>query len=160
MILYNNKWLSLMQKDGYVYVHNNAGDGSIVAVLPYRGDEILLRMESRPCWGNGLQLASITGIVDEPTLEAVAKKELLEEAGFDVPIENIHPIGKIKECKCSDSVIYLFAADVSDLEEGEPTTEDVREKDGYCVWLDINGPIDTEDPIVFAMIHKLKEKTW
>lgn len=150
--LYKNKWLSLnnitfpeRNVPGYVFSREESCDGKKVAVLPYRYDEdgemeLLLRKEYTPCWSEDLVISSITGGVEKEGPFHTVLEELKEEAGFmslaqEEPEARIQELGTCFGVKSTDTVFYLYAVNVQDLDQDEPTTADLQEKESHCFWV-------------------------
>ena len=121
--LFSNEWLSLYQTaKGYVYSHETRCDGQIVLVLPYQrvgkdAWKFLVRLEQLP-WQNRL-VCGITGGCEGNPIED-AQRELLEEAGYDAPLESFINLGTTRASKSADTVYHLFAVDVAGLTPTKP----------------------------------------
>lgn len=171
--LFDNRWLSLNQIQfpernvpGYIFSREESCNGQKVAVLPYRYDkegdmELLLRKEYTPCWSEELIVSSITGGVEKNDPFHTVIEELKEEAGFmylssEEPETRIQELGTCFGVKSTDTVFYLYAVNVQDLDQEEPTTTDLQEKESHCFWVkDHNiGKIIPEigDPILAMLL--------
>jgi len=125
-VLYADEWLSLRQTGGrYTYMHEEKSDGKAVAVLGFKTEEdgsykILGRFEEVPPHHDGISLCALTGMVekgDEPLETAV--RELSEEAGIEADQDQFENFGTTRPSKASDTTMFLFAVDLSDIEEKE-----------------------------------------
>lgn len=167
--LADNEWLALLNLkaphlgiDGYVFSHEGRCNGNIVAILPYRrvgkdAWEALLRDEVVPPWGLSSSLCAITGGCDHDDEEPVevARRELKEEAGYDVPVEELRSLGTCRGTKSTDTVFHLFTLDVTSMEQGEATGDGSRlEDEASTAWS--SEPEKCDDPLVSVMWARLK----
>lgn len=167
--LADNEWLTLhtlkaphMGINGYIFSHEVRCKGQIVAILPYRRVakdewEALLRDEVVPPWGLSSSVCSITGGCDHEDEEPVevAKRELKEEAGYDVPLEAFHSLGTCRGTKSTDTVYHLFGVDVTGEEAGEATGDGSQlEDEASTVWS--SEPETCDDPLVSVMWARIK----
>ena len=87
-VLYENKWLSLCEVDGYVYSHESRSNGRLVAILVIDSKkhpgQVYGRFEACPAHFDGRQLTSITGGVEKDDPMATAIMELEEEGSVKV----------------------------------------------------------------------------
>lgn len=171
--LHETDWLCLMEmKDpdngvnGYVYAHAKWCSGQGVAILPYRrtedgGIEFLLRQEVTPCWGMEPVLSSITGGMDKEGEDPAkaAGRELKEESGYDCgDINRWRYLGQCYSNKASDSIVYLFAVDLTGLEKTDDGSGDGTELEAkaWCEWRE--DPQEALDPLVGTMCLRLAVK--
>lgn len=163
--LYENKWIEVREKtiDGkgkYVYSHSNWCNGQGVAVLAYRindGVEFLGRYENCPAHSEDFDLCSITGGMDKVDESAVetAQRELLEEGGYDVPIEKFNYLGQVFPSKQSDNIQHLFIVDITGIEQGEIVGDGTFGEEGaYVEWIDNAKLAESHDPLLQAMYVK------
>jgi 8-oxo-dGTP pyrophosphatase MutT (NUDIX family) len=161
--IYSSKWLSMIQLDDpklgtYIYSHESRCDGKIISVLPYRikNDklEFLLRDELTPCWDTkNLVVSSITGGFEKDLTETVIH-EMKEEAGYDITEDEIIDLGTCRGTKSSDTVYHLYSVDLTNLEQGEVTTDgSYLESKAHCFWSDTID--NAQDPLVYVLYHKL-----
>jgi 8-oxo-dGTP pyrophosphatase MutT (NUDIX family) len=159
-ILYDNEWLQLRETpDGYVYSHEAKSDGQGVAVLAYRkrdgGAEVVGRYERCPCHQDGFALTSLTGLMDRDDEDAVgtAVRELQEEAGIEVAIGEMQPLGSVRPSKQADTFLHLFGVDVGDRDVGDAIGDGSSgEQDAYCAWV---TPVDaclSKSPVLATMV--------
>lgn len=178
--LFENKWLSLKKKtmdNGSEYVYSSAewcgSEG--VAVLPYRTKiisdngmflwertEYLGRFEICPAHSDDIKLYSITGGMDKegesPVFTAV--RELIEEGGYEVPVENMTYLGTARPSKASDITMHLFAVDVDKgSKEVEATTDgSLGEQGMFCDWISRNQLFEAKDSLLHTMYLRLHDK--
>lgn len=177
--LFSNKWQSIKHKqldNGSEYVYSSSpwcgGEG--VAVLPYRRklinkpwnyyeNEYLGRFEICPAHSDDVELCSITGGMDKdgesPVFTAV--RELIEEGGYDVPVENMIYLGTVRPSKSSDTTTHLFAVD---LDLGAKEVEAIGdgtlgEEGAYCSWITGEQLINAKDPLLQSMYLRLSKQT-
>lgn len=133
--LFISKWIkSYRTQDRYDYVNPIPG----LCILPYRITseiEFLLRDEFCPVIPNLITI--ITGRIDEgETPEQAAIRELKEEAGYEVLESQLKSIGEVilgKQSNCSEK---LFSVDLTDVPEGEITTDGtIHEKNSRNYWV-------------------------
>lgn len=165
--LYKTKWLSLksMTVDAaggaeYIYVHSEASGGLAVAVLPFRNLpegslEFLLRREVVPPWGLYPTPCSLTGMHEgDCSFAETAQRELKEEAGYTADLDRIISLGKCHPSKASDTVVHMFLADLSGLEQGKAEGDgSAFEELGSCYWT--QDPFESEDALMLAMVARL-----
>lgn len=155
--LFNNKWISLHDIDGYVFSHETRCNGNIVAVLGYKGDKFLGRFENTPSHSDDIELCSLTGGIDKgntPTQTAVI--ELEEEAGIKKEEKDFKSLGTVRPSKSSDTTVHLFAIDCNDVEIGEIKGDGSEgEKGSYCKWVTKEELINCKDPLVHTMLLRL-----
>jgi 8-oxo-dGTP pyrophosphatase MutT (NUDIX family) len=88
-------------------------DGMIVSILPFRikGNryEFLARLEVCPAHGPNLEWCSITGGVEsDKSLAANVQKELWEESGYQIELDDLISLGQVRPSKSADTTAYLF----------------------------------------------------
>lgn len=155
-ILFSNEWVSLREKDGYSYLHEDRCNGEIVVVLGYRNQEVLGRFEKTPCHSNKTELTSLTGGVEEGNSpKETAKMELEEEAGIKAELSRFKELGTLRPTKSSDTTVYIFAIELKEDEEPVENPEgdgSEGEKGAYCEWVSLKEAINCKDPLVHAAI--------
>jgi len=146
---------------GYEYLHEDRCSGKIVAILPYRyndeGIEFLLRNEITPCWNPDKKIiSSITGGVDKGnTAKETCKIELLEEAGYDIDMQDLCFLGKIYGTKSCDTQYYLYTIDLTYYDRQEATGDGSElEKQAHCFWGKFIN--DSLDPFIYVLYHRLQ----
>ncbi len=167
-VLHAGKFIQLKLREAedykYEYVHESRCDGQIVSILPYSSKKgILLRHEFTPCWGDGLNVSSITGGWEKSrhaTPIDTVIEELREEAGIVLHTEkSISSLGTCRGAKCIDTVYHLFAVDLDkgydEVEiEGDGSSLESR---AHNVWY--TDPMDVltyaVDPLVYVLYAKL-----
>ena len=153
----------------YYYKHVKLYNGSVIAILPYRytnyplgfNKEFLLINEMRPAWSiDKLISASLTGGVEKGSYpEATAVKELKEEAGYTVEESNLEYLGTTYSAKASDTIVHLFAVDVTDLVpeliKGDGTGLESMSKP---IWVTVKELTLVMDPLVIQMYFRFANK--
>lgn len=137
--LYNNEWLQLKDKNGYIYSHEVRCNGSIVLVLPYRvmGDScaFLVRDEVTPCWSDGPTRSAITGGVESMDPGEDAVREVKEESGYSILRSQLEFLGKCRASKSSDTYYFLYAVDVGELTPEEAEGDGSVNDKAPSVWV-------------------------
>jgi 8-oxo-dGTP pyrophosphatase MutT (NUDIX family) len=175
-VLHKGKFVELRLREAedykYEYLHEARCDGNIVAILPYNVTGVmglttyLLRHEFTPCWGDSLNVSSITGGWEKkrhPTPIDTVIEELREEAGIVLKTErSIRSLGTCRGTKSSDTLYHLFAVDLSlgyeEVEiEGDGGSLEAK---AHNVWYHNELEIleYAQDPMVFALYGRLKAK--
>lgn len=163
-VLHQNDWLSLhVVRDpnrgvgGYVYSHETRCQGRIVAILPTRSTpdgrvEYLLKSEMTPCWGFDQVISAITGGYEGGDIEDDAVRELLEETGYEIPRDELVPLGVSYASKSSDTIYSLFTADLTGLVPGVAVGDGSQvEAESAAVWVPAAGLVGVMDPQVSVM---------
>lgn len=175
--LYDNEWVSLRRitlpgeaddgVNGYVYSHETRCAGRIVSVLPYLitlpGLRFLLREEITPCWGSITepQLSTITGGWDEGddlTCFMTAQRELWEEAGYRVKLEDLVYLGGVRGTKSTDTQYHLFTVDLTGVEQTGDGEGDGSELEAVASnrWVDPKTlAAEALDPMAYVAMVKL-----
>src|SRR5262249_3647606 len=88
-VLFRNKFLAVIDRDGYIFCREVRSNGIVVAIVPFRktatGVQYLARLEVCPAHGMEQELCSITGGLEPgESIEESAQAEILEEAGYRV----------------------------------------------------------------------------
>src|SRR5262249_7831513 len=136
--LYETPFLSLKQRQNYIYVHESRSDGKLVALLVYdssRPDVVLGRYEICPAHGDtSPQLAAITGGVEKGTTPVeAALKELWEEAGYGADAVDLEPLGEVCPSKAADTRMYLYAFDAyGKVQQAATGDGSAYEQGAYC----------------------------
>ena len=174
--LWKNKWISIRKRpDGYTYLHEDRCNGMLVAVLPFKfvKDNMcyLARFEVIPPHllpeqtleegSKNPAPSCITGGVDIPDpldLSREVLRELEEEAGYIVDKSKLIELGSIKQSKIADTIIYLFAVNVTGMEKVKPPGDGSKlEKIAKCKWVTEPLVIWGSDPIMPVIILRLKD---
>ena len=158
-ILYKNKFLTLVDRDGWVFVKNMTEVA--IAVLPFRsnGDttEFLARIEPIPCHKPPNHLCALTGSVEKGEKpEEAAYRELYEEAGYKTDTGLIS-LGKIYTSKASSTEMHLYSLDVSGLIQQEAPGDGTKtEAESTTRWLSRKKATMTVPDATFgAMLARL-----
>ena len=167
-ILFENDWLALHEKDGYTFLHENRCDNLVaICVFTKKDNKILKiygRFENNPAHvksSDDFELCSITGGIDhDKTAETMALEELMEEAGIMAQEEDLIDLGQVKPYKAADTIVYLFALDMTGKES--EIHKDLATGDGsngeekcYCEWVDYEDVVECEDSLMHSMLLRL-----
>lgn len=99
--------------------------------------ECLARRERCPAHGQTSELCSITGGL-EPGLGVLetARQEVWEEAGYRVQARALLPLGQVRPAKSADTVVHLFAVEVTGQEQEPPPGDgSALERDASVQWV-------------------------
>ena len=163
VVLYNNQWLQLREKDGYVYSHEIRCNGNIVVVLPYRrigkdAWEFLVRDETTPCWSMEPTRSAITGGVESLDPGEDAVREVEEEAGYKILRDQLEFLGKCRASKSADTYYFLYAVDVADLTPGEALGDGSKNDQAPSVWISSAELCELEDAQAITAYSKAVHK--
>jgi len=161
-ILYETKGLNLVERDGRIGVVPTFMN---VVVMPFVSDEqglplaIGVLKEPNPFREGGLTISLITGTSDDedPDLLTTAKRELLEESGFDAPEnDRWYYLGSVTSSKFVDHEQPCFAVDVTGLQKGEATTDGTEEeKEMEFKFIPANDVVKAKDIFIPGLFLKL-----
>lgn len=175
--LFMTNWLSLNKKtmdngSEYVYVSAPWCGSEGVSILPFRKTEteggfhrveFLGRYEICPAHSDDIELCSITGGMDKEGESPVftARRELIEEAGYEAPIENFIYLGTVRSSKASDNTTHLFGIDIDS--EGVKEVEAIGdgtliELGAYCSWINTSTLGHSKDPLLHASYIRLIQR--
>lgn len=153
-------------KDPYIYKHVEASKGKVASILPYRFFknklQFLVVEEMRPAWDleklEKKYLCSITGCIEgNDHLIETAQKELKEETGYSVNINDIEFLGNSFATKASDTLMFLYTVNLTGLNSGEKSGDGSQmENDAKPIW--IEDITDVRDPIVAQIYVRIMKK--
>jgi len=174
-VLFENKWCSVIERELYngikwVYGHHGWCNGEGVAVLPYR------KVMTNPAWNyselrylahmeicpahrvNEHGVYAVAGGRDhaDEAPVATAVRELLEETGYVAREKDMHFLGTCRPSKGTDTLMYLYAVDVTDMELVEPTGDGTRTEElAYTQWFNASELAWNGEPILATMLSRL-----
>jgi 8-oxo-dGTP pyrophosphatase MutT (NUDIX family) len=161
-ILFETKGLNLVERDGRVGVVPTFMN---VVVMPFVSDEqglplaIGVLKESNPFREGGMTVSLITGTSDDedPDLLTTAKRELLEESGFDAPEnDRWYYLGSVTSSKFVDHEQPCFAVDVTGLQKGEALTDGTKEEQEMeFKFIPANDVVKAKDIFIPGLFLKL-----
>jgi 8-oxo-dGTP diphosphatase len=161
-VLFRNQYLAVIERDGYIFSREVRCNGVIVSLLPFRtspnGMEFLARLEVCPAHGPDLELCSITGGLEPgESIEEAAQQELWEEAGYQVDVDDLIGLGQVRPSKSADTVVHLFAVDVTGRLQSTPQGDGSRfEINASVEWVDYEQGIQIADPLFVTAIARLE----
>jgi 8-oxo-dGTP pyrophosphatase MutT (NUDIX family) len=174
-----SKWVQVKRKtfpDGraYDFVSHPWCLSRGVAVVPYRHvkdysltelgiteTEYLARFEIHAAHDDfRFEMGAITGGYDKPNenYAECAARELYEEAGYSVEADKLQFIGHVHPSKATDTVMYLYAVDLSDYtgEVVAPVGDGTAcEEGGYAKWVRIGDAVKSVDPLFVTAIARI-----
>lgn len=163
-VLFKNKYLAVIDRNGYIFSREVRCDGEIVAIVPFRlvdeDLEFLARLEICPAHGPEAELCSITGGKDQnETVIATAQNELAEEVGYHVyPLELI-ALGPVRPSKSADTIVHLFAIDVTDKPQSKALGDGTIFEQGSSVkWLTYEQSLEVADPLFVTAVVRLMRR--
>ncbi|MDX2162922.1 MAG: NUDIX domain-containing protein [bacterium] len=154
-------FVSLIERDGYVFSHENRCDGQIVAILPFKGKgkrrQYLARLEVCPAHSPHIEPCSITGGVNPGEgVRETALHELLEEAGYTVQDADLIALGTVRPSKSADTTVHLFAVNIKGMQAGIATGDGTKFEEGAgTAWVDYAQAMDNKDPLFITAIARL-----
>lgn len=166
----DNPWLEIWKTGRYVYGHEPRG--SLVAILPWRNRgvtyaslEYLVHMECTPSWQawigdpKPIYANSITGAIDDgESPREAAVRELHEEGGILVSVDDLMELGNSYAAKVTDSYYHLFAVNADDGEVTEIDPDGGLEESEYPKWVGVYEVGLSLDPIVAQLVWRLHRK--
>ncbi len=173
--LFKNKWMALKEihldnGTSYTYASDIWCDSEGVAIMPFKLEhsyldvkvpKILGRYEICPSHSLEFELYSITGGMDKEgeSPAFTAKRELLEETGYDVPVEKLVYLGEVKPSKSSDKTMHLFAVNVEGYQQGEILGDNTKGEEGaYVEFITTEQLSGAKDPLLHVMFIRAIEK--
>jgi len=159
-ILYEGKWLSILERDGWYHFSRQTTGEGVVYVLIYHRDwlkSILGRYEICPAHGDSVPtLTSISGQVEHGRDPAdVAVAEVYEEAGYRITRDQLIDLGKVNLTKSTDTLGHLYAVDVSGLERGDaPGDGLLGERKSYCNWVSEWDALMCKCPVMATLLAR------
>lgn len=163
-VLFEDKWFQVVDVEGTIGLKNKEMS---VAVMPYRVSELgmiteigLLKELNYFREGNYSQTL-ITGTIEyeDDSLLLTAKRELLEEGGFEIAEDDNSRwlfLGPVYLYKTSDQMIPVFAVDVTGLEQKEATGDgSVKEQKSKLEMVEVGNGISSSEALVLSSFLKL-----
>lgn len=136
-----------------------------VIVMPFTsdGDGLPLTLgvlkEPNPFREGGFDITLVTGCTDDEDgdLLSTAKRELLEETGFDIPDNSKwYYLGSVTSSKFVDHEQPCFAVDVTGAERGTPKTDGSdQEKNAEFNFIIANDAVKAKDIFISGLFLKL-----
>jgi 8-oxo-dGTP pyrophosphatase MutT (NUDIX family) len=182
-VLFENKWVTVKEREldngiKWVFSHNGWCNGKGVAILPFKyvGDKsnarrfndpqmrsedmrYLGRVEICPSHSPDPTLCSVAGGMDkdgESPIE-VAVRELAEETGYIARNKDMISLGECRPSKGTDTTMYLFAVDVTNLVLDKPTGDGTLiEQLASTKWINRNEVMFSKDPQLAMMLGRLE----
>ncbi len=163
-VLFETNHLSLIERDGWYYFAKVPGSDGGVIILLYRIDSdksILGRYEICPAHGDGLTLTAIAGGIEKgDTPLETAVKESYEEAGYRLEPQRFIDLGRCNLSTNQDTLVYLFAADVTEIRrQGAPGDGTRGEIGAYCDWVTLDEAIFSKSAFMSTLVLRLFIKT-
>lgn len=136
-----------------------------VVVMPFTSDgdglplTIGVLKEPNPFRDGGFDITLVTGTTDDEDgdLLSTAKRELLEETGFDVQDNSKwYYLGSVTSSKFVDHEQPCFAVDVTGIEKGTPKTDgSEQEKNAEFKFIIANDTVKAKDIFIPGLFLKL-----
>jgi 8-oxo-dGTP pyrophosphatase MutT (NUDIX family) len=162
-VLFENQFLSVIERKGYFFVRSTRSQGIKVSLLPFHKEsktsalKFLARLELCPAHGPQLEYCSITGgLVPGKTVEETACQETWEEAGYFVKESELISLGTVRPSKEMDTLVHLFAIDVTGKEQSTPPGDgSTLEAIASIEWVNYEKGIQINDPLFVTAITRL-----
>jgi len=162
-ILYEGKWLSIVERDGWYHFSRETVRAGVVYVLVFCNavfHSVLGRYEICPAHGDmEPELTSLSGGIEagqDPADAAIA--EVYEEAGYRVTHDQLIDLGKVNLTKSTDTIGHLYAVDVTGIERVDAPGDGSRgELESYCSWVTIESAVFCKCPLMATMITRAKK---
>lgn len=136
-----------------------------VVILPFLSDgqglplSVGVLEEPNPFRDGGLSVSLITGTSEDedPDLLTTAKRELLEESGYDVDDNSKwYYLGSVTSSKFVDHEQPCFAVDVTGIKKGEPQPdENEKEQNMEFKFISANDVVKAKDIFIPGLFLKL-----
>jgi len=163
-VLFEDKWFQVVDIEGQIGLKNKEMS---VAIMPYRVNELgviteigLLKELNYFREGNYAQTL-ITGTIEkeDDSLLLAAKRELLEEGGFELTEDDNERwlfLGPVYLYKTSDQMIPVFAVDVTGVEQRKADGDgSVKEEKSELEMVEIGNGISSSEALVLSSFLKL-----
>jgi hypothetical protein len=163
-VLFEDKWFQVVDVEGQIGLKNKEMS---VAIMPYRVNELgviteigLLKELNYFREGNYAQTL-ITGTIEkeDDSLLLAAKRELLEEGGFELTEDDNERwlfLGPVYLYKTSDQMIPVFAVDVTGVEQRKADGDgSVKEEKSELEMVEIGNGISSSEALVLSSFLKL-----
>lgn len=164
-VLHSTPFLSLIERDGWYYFAQIPGSPGGVMILLYRTDSelsILGRFEKCPAHRDLIPaLTTIAGGIEEiETFQEAVIREAYEEAGYNLQPDEVVNLGQCNLSTNQDTLVYLFAADVTGLKRDKAPGDGTRGEQGaYCDWVTPIQAIQSKSAFMSTLIVRLLVKT-
>lgn len=136
-----------------------------VVILPFLSDgqglplSVGVLEEPNPFRDGGLSVSLITGTSEDedPDLLSTAKRELLEESGYDVEDNSKwYYLGSVTSSKFVDHEQPCFAVDVTGIKKGEPQPDETeKEQNMEFKFISANDVVKAKDIFIPGLFLKL-----
>lgn len=176
-VLYDNKWCSVVEREldngiKWVFGHHGWCNGEGVAIIPYRREltnpgwnysefRFLAHMEICAAHSGEHGMYAVAGGRDkagEPVI-TTAVRELKEETGYIASEQDMEFLGTCYPSKGTDTLMYLYAVDVTDLELTKPEGDGtLTEELAYCEWVKASELASKGEPILVTLMTRLVAK--
>lgn len=173
-VLFENKWISVLEREldngiKWTFATHPWCGAAGVAILPFRREVVnpgwnyselryLGRVEICPAHSPEPELTAVAGGMDkegESPID-VAVRELQEETGYIATVKDMIPLGDCRPSKGTDTRMFLFAVDVTDLEKSKATGDgSLIEQLASTKWINKNEAVFCKDPLVSALVGRL-----
>lgn len=141
VVVFDSKWVKVKQSDkGFLFLERKNRDSIAVLLLRDVGEdkpyEMLVRYQPL-CVDHQLHACPITGGIDHPDqlLIDLARKEIEEEAGYEVGTDRIYEFGSYIVGTQTNEKCHMFLCDVTGLEPTIPQGDGTyHESISYNSW--------------------------
>ncbi|MCU0497644.1 MAG: NUDIX hydrolase [Anaerolineae bacterium] len=164
-ILYQNRFVALVERDHYTFLHEIRSDGRLIVIVPFRMEngaiQWLARVEICPAHSMTPKRCAITGGVDpDETILQAAQNELYEEAGYRVSAEALIDLGFVYPSKSADTIATLYSVDLTGQTAETPPSDGSHWEQGTGVdWVDQTEALAITDALFLATWARLQFRT-
>ena len=121
-ILYDGQWLRMVRRGHWEYAERTHGNGMAVIIIAVTPDDDVLFVEQYRVPLGARTIEMPAGLVGDDhahdTLEAAARRELIEETGWEASRVDVLLIGPTSSGMSSERIAFVRALDLTRVGEG------------------------------------------
>lgn len=157
-LLFKSKWINVYEYDSwFTAIEQPQGDGVAILVVDSTREQVLVRLEHKPCHGIGVRQTSFTGTIEKNMSPIeTAQKELLEEAGYLADLADFQYLGWVYPNKVSNYKQHLYSIDVAGLIQGPIEGDGTRGEAGAgAEWVSMQEALEINELSISACLARL-----